>query len=135
VWRSQQDTQISAERTENIMDYKEQVQVFAQQEAHVRTVNNKTLFTALSAAGITRIIVTFDGHGDSRQIDEMTPYAGDIQIPLPEITIAVSKPQFDHAAHSTEEQALSDACFYRNTSNTHREHSHRVRDNACIAPT
>jgi hypothetical protein len=66
----QQDTQISAERTENIMDYNEQVQVFAQQEAHLRTVNNKTLFTALSAAGITRIIVSFDGYGDSGQIEE-----------------------------------------------------------------
>jgi hypothetical protein len=43
------------------MDYNEQAQVFAQQAAHLRTVNNKTLFTALSAAGITRIIVTFDG--------------------------------------------------------------------------
>jgi hypothetical protein len=39
----------------------------------------------------------------------MTPYAGDIQIPLPESTVAVSKPQFGHAAHSIEEQPLSDA--------------------------
>ena len=61
----------------------------AKSEAHQRRVEaqrpaNKTaLFGALAAAGITRVFVTFDGYGDSGQIEEIEAQTGDLSAPLP----------------------------------------------------
>jgi hypothetical protein len=46
--------------------------------------NKATLFDALAAAGITDIIVTFDGYGDSGQIENIEVKAGDALAPLPQ---------------------------------------------------
>jgi len=47
-------------------------------------VNKETIFDALAASGFTRINLTFDGEGDSGQIDNMAAYAGDALTAIPE---------------------------------------------------
>ena len=41
------------------------------------------LFKALEIAGITRVIVTFDGCGDSGQIESIEAFSGDVSVVLP----------------------------------------------------
>jgi hypothetical protein len=45
--------------------------------------NKQRLFTFLALVPITRVIVTFDGEGDSGQIEDIQPYNGDTQVDLP----------------------------------------------------
>ena len=56
----------------------------------VRPDNKTALFDALAAAGITLVTVTFDGSGDSGQIEDITAQSDDRTVDLPqgEITIA-----------------------------------------------
>jgi len=52
--------------------------------------NKAALFDALAAAGVTLVVVTFDGYGDSGQIENIEVKAGDTVIDMPtgEIEIA-----------------------------------------------
>ncbi|MEH3046679.1 DUF6878 family protein [Sphingomonas adhaesiva] len=52
-----------------------------------RATNKAALFAALAEAGVTEVIVTFDGYGDSGQIESMDARAGDEPIELPEATV------------------------------------------------
>ena len=56
----------------------------------VRPDNKTALFDALAAAGIALVTVTFDGYGDSGQIEDITAQSDDRTVDLPqgEITIA-----------------------------------------------
>ena len=59
-------------------------QVFAEQAERsarideLRPANRDRLFEGLSAAGITHVTVTFDGEGDSGQIESIAAWAGEI---------------------------------------------------------
>lgn len=48
--------------------------------AELMTVNKAALFTALVAGGITSVVVTFDGSGDSGQIEEVTAFSGENEL-------------------------------------------------------
>lgn len=52
--------------------------------------NKEVLFTALRVAGITEVIVTFDGAGDSGQIEDIEVRCGDAVVVMPEIEITLS---------------------------------------------
>jgi hypothetical protein len=56
----------------------------------LRPANKQALFDKLEAADITEVVVTFDGCGDSGQIEEIAARSGDDAVSLPdgEITIA-----------------------------------------------
>ena len=58
-------------------------------------LNKTTLFDALAAAGITAIIVEFDGCGDSGQIESVEPKHGDATVGLPDALIDWTKPNAD----------------------------------------
>ena len=45
--------------------------------------NKARLFAFLASARITRVIVTFDGEGDSGQIEDIQPYKGEKEAKLP----------------------------------------------------
>ena len=59
--------------------------------ASVRPANKKALFDALQAAGIAKVIVEFDGCGDSGQIEAITAFAGEDTVALPAITIEIAE--------------------------------------------
>jgi len=56
------------------------------------SVNKTVLFNALSAAGITTVIVSFDGYGDSGQIEEIEVKIGNEPGKLPDERIEILNP-------------------------------------------
>lgn len=65
--------------------------------AEALPLNKAALFDALAAAGITVVIVTFDGCGDSGQIGNMEARAGDEPAELP-AAIEIATPTWDASA-------------------------------------
>ena len=63
-----------------------------ERRAECRPANKTALFDALAAAGITRVLVNFDGCGDSGQIEDMSALAGDAVVTLPESCIEFLEP-------------------------------------------
>lgn len=57
--------------------------------AALRPANKAAVFAALAGAGTTTVIVTFDGYGDSGQIESIDARNADADVPLPEETIAI----------------------------------------------
>ena len=55
----------------------------------LRPANKAALFEVLARGGITVVTVTFDGYGDSGQVEDITARRGEDLVPLPsdEITI------------------------------------------------
>ncbi len=71
----------------------------------LRTVNKSTLFDALSVAGLTIVIVSFDGYGDSGQIENIEGKVGDDAVDLPSGTIEIASPAW--ASTDIKRQALT----------------------------
>lgn len=63
--------------------------------------NKAALFAALIAAGISAVIVHFDGYGDSGQIEAIEAQAADRTIELPESPIAFARPLGDGSGIET----------------------------------
>ena len=61
--------------------------------AAARTRNRTVLFDALAAAGITLAVVSFDGSGDSGQIENIEARIGDDQADLPTAPVTVASPK------------------------------------------
>jgi len=55
----------------------------------LRPANKAALFDTLRAAGITQVIVTFDGYGDSGQVEDIDARAGDKVANLPDAEITI----------------------------------------------
>lgn len=63
----------------------------AQLEAELFTLNKGVLLEALASAAVTHVVVTFDGYGDSGQIENVEVRTGDDAIPMPEGTIETAE--------------------------------------------
>ena len=88
------------------------------EQAQARTLvepNKRALFAVLTPAGITRITVTFDGGGDSGQIEAVESYGGDETASLPDGEVTLSRYSYrsgkvEHVALSVPE-AIEDLCY------------------------
>lgn len=67
------------------------------------------VFGALSAAGITRVSVDFDGQGESGQIHGAAAYAGDTTVDFPAITVSLHRAQSEREELITRNMTLRDA--------------------------
>ena len=67
--------------------------------------NKTALFDALAAANITVVVVTFDGYGDSGQIENIEAKAGDEIVLLPVATIEIARPVW--GSNDIDRQSLS----------------------------
>lgn len=81
-----------------------QNQTRAQLAADALPANKAALFDALAAANITSVVVTFDGCGDSGQIESIDARVGDILAELPAIDVEIATPAWDGSG--TEHRAL-----------------------------
>jgi hypothetical protein len=72
-------------------------------------LNRDVFFAVLSAAQITRVTVTFDGEGDSGQIDNIAAYRGDKLSPLPAQAIPIRTVGWNGDAITVEEKPLEAA--------------------------
>lgn len=57
-----------------IVRFRADQEAYRASAAAIRPHNRTALFDALAAAGITRVVVRFDGYGDSGQIEDITAY-------------------------------------------------------------
>lgn len=74
-----------------------------------RATNKAALFAALAAAGITQVLVTFDGYGDSGQIESVDARAGDEAIDLPDVTVEFLSVEWGASEPVTRDLPLGDA--------------------------
>jgi hypothetical protein len=56
----------------------------ARRVVEARPANKAALFDALAGAGITSVVVNFDGYGDSGQVERIDVHAGEAEAKLPE---------------------------------------------------
>src|SRR3546814_11563983 len=62
--------------------------------AELHPANKASLFAALRHAGITTVVVTFDGSGDSGQIEDIQAHAGDQLADIPTTPGEIPRPDF-----------------------------------------
>lgn len=71
--------------------------------------NKEILFAAMRAAGITEIIVTFDGGGDSGQIEGIDAMQSEVIVPLPNAEITLARVSWGISEIATSTMSLADA--------------------------
>ena len=71
--------------------------------------NKEALFAAMRAAGITEIIVSFDGAGDSGQVEDIDARRGDAVVPMPDTEITLAQVSWGISEISTSSMSLSEA--------------------------
>jgi hypothetical protein len=69
--------------------------------AELRVSNKAAILNALAAAGVTHVIVSFDGYGDSGQIEDIEAKAHDEAVKLPSGDVLIA-----HAAPGASEPDL-----------------------------
>ena len=95
--------------------------VLAEYEAHDQRAaalwpaNKAAVLDALDAAGITTVTVTFDGYGDSGQIEEITAQQGDQVVDMPAGQVSLWSAIWNADAVSTTcmeiEAAVEQLCY------------------------
>jgi hypothetical protein len=63
----------------------------AKLDAELFALNKTTLLNALSQAGVTHVTVSFDGYGDSGQIENIDVRAGEDDVTMPAATIEIAE--------------------------------------------
>jgi hypothetical protein len=82
----------------------------ARRVVEARPANKAALFDALARAGITSVVVNFDGYGDSGQVERIDVHAGEAEAKLPEDQIEFIEPVFgDPGKVQRSTHTLSDA--------------------------
>jgi hypothetical protein len=66
----------------------------ARRVAEARPANKAALFDALTRAGITKVVVNFDGYGDSGQVERIDVQAGEAEAKLPKDQIELIEPVY-----------------------------------------
>jgi len=72
-------------------------------------LNKAIVLDALAASDITRVNVTFDGEGDSGQIDGVVAYKGDVVTEIPETTVTVQSANWDGSKVSSDVVSMTHA--------------------------
>lgn len=78
-------------------------------QAELLPANKKVIFDALASAGIVSVVVTFDGCGDSGQIESIDTrdVAGDVS--LPNVTVDIGSPSYADDSVDRQTLPLADA--------------------------
>ena len=71
--------------------------------------NKTTLFDALAAAGVTHVVLSFDGCGDSGQIENIEVKAGDAAVAMPQAEIEIARAVWDQAEPERSLISVADA--------------------------
>jgi hypothetical protein len=76
--------------------------------------NKQAVFDVVEAAGITTITVTFEGEGDSGQIEDVSAYKGDAAVDVPPTTIRWHRGWIGEQEQTADlplEEAIRDLCW------------------------
>jgi hypothetical protein len=77
--------------------------------AKANDMNKAAVFDALSAAGITEVVVGFDGEGDSGQIESVAARSGQTSSELPTTAVTIASTQWGADDITAREMPLSEA--------------------------
>ena len=80
----------------------------AAREAELRPANKDRLFDALTAAGTSHVTVTFDGEGDSGQIESIAAWAGETAVDFPAVEIPYAAITWDSTEVEMRQLSLED---------------------------
>jgi hypothetical protein len=70
--------------------WQQQERAYARIASEVLTLNKAALFDALADAGITTVVVNFDGCGDSGQVEMIEARTGDDDCALPAVEVEIA---------------------------------------------
>ena len=73
----------------NLADFLAREAAYQQRAGALHATNKAALFAVLGAAGVTLVTVTFDGYGDSGQIEDIDARAGEDKVSLPETPVEI----------------------------------------------
>lgn len=82
---------------------------FQERAASLVAGNKAALFEALTAAGITHVIVIFDGCGDSGQIESVEVFSDEVQVKLPQTKVLISSASWGDPGIVAETMTLPNA--------------------------
>jgi hypothetical protein len=91
----------------DVSDFAQQYQNHAKALAEANLLNKTTVFDALIGLRISKVTVTFDGEGDSGQIEEVVAFVDEKSQRIPEATI-----RFRDATWGREEGKVSEVSLY-----------------------
>jgi len=77
--------------------------------AELQPRNKAALFDAVAAAGVTHVVVTFDGYGDSGQIEHIELKAGDATVAMPQAEIEIASAVWAQAEPERSLVSVADA--------------------------
>ncbi len=77
--------------------------------AELQPQNQAALFDALAAAGVTLIVVTFDGYGDSGQNENIEAKAGDAAVAMPAGEVEIAEAIWDQPGPSRSPVSIAEA--------------------------
>jgi hypothetical protein len=78
-------------------------------DAELRPVNKTIVFDALAAAGITIVVVAFDGYGDSGQIENVEAKSCEDLVALPSVGVEIASAVWDQTEPERTAMTLYDA--------------------------
>lgn len=94
----------------DVADFLARYRLFETRAAELHSANKAALFAVLHDAGISKIIVRFDGYGDSGQIEEVTAFgADDAECPLPAAQFDIRQLHFGQEEPATLSEPLAEA--------------------------
>ena len=82
---------VSTPSTDTVIDWTDQDRQYATLADTIRPANKAALFDALAGAGITAVLVQFDGCGDSGQIESIEARIGENPVDLPDMKIEIAR--------------------------------------------
>lgn len=93
----------------------ENYETYRRAVAEANRLNKLSVFAALAAASITLVTVTFDGEGDSGQIQDVISQAGDATVELPTDQVEIQRTSWNtgklDSAQMTLPDAIEELCF------------------------
>src|ERR1700690_4262768 len=78
-------------------------------DAELRPFNKTAVFDVLAAAGISIVVVAFDGYGDSGQIENVEVKAGEDLVALPSGEVEIASTVWDQAEPERTAMTIHDA--------------------------
>jgi hypothetical protein len=90
-------------------DWETKTAVHDRLRAELQPLNKAALFDALAAAAVTHVLVSFDGYGDSGQIESIEAKAGDATVAMPHANVEIIRAVWDQAEPERSTVSLADA--------------------------
>lgn len=99
----------TSESAPQLSDWEIKAAAQAKLEAELFTLNKAALLDALELAGVTRVVVSFDGYGDSGQIENVEAQAGEDPVTMPGVAIEIAEAVWDQTEPKRASVSISDA--------------------------